>query len=542
MYGCHFCGRYSDDFSLYPDTPIPPCRNQGCSTCKRLQTLNAQIRKLQDSVAVLLEEQRQLRSQYNHASHPSIVNSLPHELSTQIFSFYVQMREPGWGDLVSGSQSPGGSIIDSPLLLGAVCRTWRQFVWSSPSLWTSLRLYLDRPISPAGSISRSAQLPLSVQLEVLPPENDFGEDDDSEQVVEDVLLPLIQFLNVSSHRWSSLDLTLPSFVVASYSRYRRVFIRLPSAFSCLSRYNGSPLNITQVAPKELTITSGVALKDLRFKLENLNRFSANDVQPSDVFEVTRRAPELISCRFLMKTSWGLPQNYIHSPPFVHSQIKSLAIFLRTEDTARWFFNGITLPSLTQLETDLPMGSPSTTSFLYFLQRSKCILETLSLSMDRTADSKNIVEILRNCPSLHHLSLNLRLAYDITSQRFPCLDGFYSALSGHLSPSEVPIEPILPGIKTFKLIGGQTFCAKLISGLFAPSAECEDVPLRALEAVEVRIDYHAPVDGPPPPLIDPTTLSSILNFRQRGVAFDLKVAGDDLIQLSINKGSEGNQGE
>ncbi|KAF8893674.1 hypothetical protein CPB84DRAFT_1783087 [Gymnopilus junonius] len=161
MYRCYSCSSL-DTLDPHPDGPYVTCGDEYCSPCGRFDILNDQISQINSSLAALVDERQGLRSQLNNI-HQSIVHRLPLEISTIIFSLYVH----GLGDPENPTPR---KLTDSPLVLGAVCRTWRQIGWSVPYLWTSLTMELGPRIGPTRIqlattwLCRSGQTPLSIKL------------------------------------------------------------------------------------------------------------------------------------------------------------------------------------------------------------------------------------------------------------------------------------------------------------------------------------------------------------------------------------------
>ena len=98
----------------------------------QIAALESEIAQTQAVLLKQQEEHRRLRSQLN--SLPPI-NQLPAEIKTEIF--YRTL-----GPLT------GSKLIEeegkTPLFLGKICQSFRYFVWSTPILWTIIRLWLTK--------------------------------------------------------------------------------------------------------------------------------------------------------------------------------------------------------------------------------------------------------------------------------------------------------------------------------------------------------------------------------------------------------------
>lgn len=65
------------------------------------------------------------------------INRMPFEVISYIFALSLPRRFGAYSDFES-----------APLILGAVCRMWRDIAWSTPQLWNRIKIHLT-PRSPA---------------------------------------------------------------------------------------------------------------------------------------------------------------------------------------------------------------------------------------------------------------------------------------------------------------------------------------------------------------------------------------------------------
>jgi hypothetical protein len=100
------------------------------------------------------------------------------------------------------------SIICQPLVLGAVCQSWRDIAWTTPQLWTTIAIIISgHPPDPSSRlqlldqwITRSGHVPLDISLRTAR--------DLQPSIVEPSVFPLIDLLNQYSSRWRSLHLSV----------------------------------------------------------------------------------------------------------------------------------------------------------------------------------------------------------------------------------------------------------------------------------------------------------------------------------------------
>ncbi|KAJ6456188.1 hypothetical protein C8R45DRAFT_583454 [Mycena sanguinolenta] len=97
----------------------------------RLEELDEELDALECKLRVLATERERVMHDLNSIVYP--VLTLPPEITSEIFSHYVM--DPSLGR--SRKSTPGRG----PLTLASVCQSWRRICFSTPRLWTSLRIY-----------------------------------------------------------------------------------------------------------------------------------------------------------------------------------------------------------------------------------------------------------------------------------------------------------------------------------------------------------------------------------------------------------------
>ena len=101
---------------------------------KALESEKAQTQALVAQKQSLLLEQR--RGLYSKLNSLSPVDKLPVEIKTEIFYNTLPVHPTPKYCKDKGTEM-------HPFFLGKICRGWRQFVWSTPVLWTILHLWLS---------------------------------------------------------------------------------------------------------------------------------------------------------------------------------------------------------------------------------------------------------------------------------------------------------------------------------------------------------------------------------------------------------------
>lgn len=129
------------------------------------------------------------------------IQRLPPELLSMIFWHAIPRR--------SGYVEP--SINAAPLLLGRICKKWRDLADDSPELWSSISLFLFRPYSKAMKayeswISKSSSSPLFIKIQVLSvPASERTTDRSG------ILEQFMDKIANQSHRWYKADISVPSY-------------------------------------------------------------------------------------------------------------------------------------------------------------------------------------------------------------------------------------------------------------------------------------------------------------------------------------------
>lgn len=163
-----------------------------CDPCSELVDLNIEICHIQRQLTNLLQKRVSLKTKINHR-HDCLIHGVPLEIASHIFGFYHERSLSPVHFSLESRKAPLG-----PLILSRVCNKWKQIVYSTPQLWTSVHIYSDRSYTtPLDKIRqrlrRSGQLPLSISLFC---------------VTSSSALKIIDFLKELAPRWGVLQLLM----------------------------------------------------------------------------------------------------------------------------------------------------------------------------------------------------------------------------------------------------------------------------------------------------------------------------------------------
>lgn len=485
-----------------------------CGLCTKLDRLNAQIVQAKSLLQNLSHQRNELRFQLNPA-HPSMIDRMPAEVASHVFMFFATGK-------------------DSPLTLGAVCQTWRQIAWSAPSLWTSLTIkVLGSRVSKTRIqlakewLGRSGKLPLSIFL-CCPlwknPVIDLAG-----------FYELINIINERCNQWYSLDMDLPSSLLARLNDSNCVspILHTLSLTSAESPMNELTLHTNRVTPRTVKI-DGHRLSPRSLNWNKVTHLTATLLYVDQILEILLLGPRLEECHLSHVGSRNL-----YSPAEAHrrvtnSRLKSLEITLLSSSISH-FFGGITLPVLENLSVSSCSGRLPTEELLAFIERSASDLKSLSLD-DMGLSSQEWIEIAISTPSLEHLSIGL---YPGDEDE---LRTFYRALAGHFrtsnNPSPTLSEPLLPSLQTFKWLGDGAFPWEVIPDFLVPLSQDDDAPPRPLNLIQVYCNSNE--EGGFIPYVPEVILGRLASFNQVEFQFEIHLddGTGDLWQMSLKTISQG----
>ncbi|KAF9558275.1 hypothetical protein CPC08DRAFT_562423 [Agrocybe pediades] len=290
-----------------PVTPLDYLKSGGgcpfapstCEPCQAFPELEEEIKKTAERLKSLLSRHRALRTEVNHR-HSPIIRDLPVEILTGIFDAY--MPDDYKKISVVPHYRPTISQTPTPLHLGAVCRSWRQAAWSTPSLWTRVYVSLNKPYTPYLAnqyiilrdwVQRSGSLPVDANIY----EESRQYDNIDKQLVKECLQMVLQ----CADRWRDVRLYL-----------REKWLQL--LFSLFSQKAGTALCTLQLrkldfsGPEEFQMPPNFTLWPQQLDiagswpgrlndLTGLTYLRASYWSWQECLEVLRQAPYLVSCHF-----------------------------------------------------------------------------------------------------------------------------------------------------------------------------------------------------------------------------------------------------
>ncbi|TFK35284.1 hypothetical protein BDQ12DRAFT_324064 [Crucibulum laeve] len=395
--------------------------------------LSAQLVRIEQSIKHLQEQQLFLKTKINFASG---VTKLPPELLSDIFRliFYPIY------DLSSDSHE----LEPSPLFLGQVCSSWRDIAWSTPRLWTSLKIVVSRHMSHDLQaqlveewISRSGQLPLSIYLS------------DPHNILPKVKGPrrLLTVLAACSDYWERID-CFPS--KSCHMGLANAKGRLPALKELILHRGSDPSNpscdLFFRAPslRDISVV-GLRTNSLRLPWSQLQIFRGAKVELRECYELLRLASNLVHAHFedvFQDTTTMLP---FHPMELITlERLEVLEVRGDTERDVGMLLDSVTLPSLLDISLKAKVGGIHLNPIVSLFYRSACNVRRVSVLGSRFSDSNlQFIDFLHICCSVVELHLS-----DYPGPHFPpgLSDRFFEML----------LDNVLPDLRVFDYEGTAKF--------------------------------------------------------------------------------------
>ncbi|CAA7265205.1 unnamed protein product [Cyclocybe aegerita] len=385
-----------------------------CGPCRQLQELEVQIIQVETLLEHLKRRLPSIKTERNRI-HDHLMRSLPPEIMSRIFSFYV----------FSSGDSVDLESTESPLFLGAVCRAWRKVAWDTPSLWSSLKLLIDK--SPSQTIDKSlgtrvkvlqegfacsGGLPLSLSIYSPSKMLFHGPGGDGA-----AWKTLIGILDRYSKRWRVLDFQLPVWYYSTIARglacgfpNLRHLTLIPDQVDRFHPYtlfgSASPTDIPAPTVVEL---ARLQLNEINISWANVVHLELSHMDNKQCLDFLRRATQVtyFKLRNTYASSMNSPENTTH---FTHPRLRVLDCMGPKDFPA--LVRPLLLPSLEEIQ----YYNASHLDFPYadikeLVLHSFCQLKRLCLHGDLFRREEALMDLLFNLPSVEVLTLDCPLPWN-----------------------------------------------------------------------------------------------------------------------------------
>jgi len=427
----------------------------GCSeltkfdTQHNTQVLSPELSKIRCSLATNI----------NHR-HDPLVHRLPFELASKIFVFCVEdfMDEPFSDQINIPLHKPA---LTSPLLLGRVCRTWRDIAWAIPQLWSTMTL-LVRNVTQLYTLagidlihqwlSRSGQQPLNitVQFQFLPQKL---------QGANNAISSIFDPIRDHSYHWRRIHLIVPpnnldgllggldSLPILEHLAIRPSVKPMP--------HLGLDFQLVHTPLLARVEFADLFLRNISLDWTNLTFVGFTCVYIDEIFHILRLAPKLTGATFVRMSneSGDFPDP---TEIYTHQSLRTLHI--QPEDhhfsvDLDPFFSKVAFPSLVDFMYDSSVSDNwfPLNGLLDLFNQSQCSLTHFTLAIHEsgaTMREQDLTFLLRALPTITHLSL-----INFDAKIFLITDHFFQECAEtHHRNADV----FLPYLQVLKYEGGRSF--------------------------------------------------------------------------------------
>ena len=352
-----------------------------------------------------------MNSQLNSLSP---INQLPVEIKAEVF--YNAL----------------GSLTDfvgvNPFFLGKICHCWRDVVWSTPILWTTLYLRLSRDNYKTQSVllrdwlSRTAKHPISFCL-------------DTEEFLQTArpwryhppVTVLTLFASVSA-RWRKIDISFydlqACFNIISPAKKSLPLLTTATIQIVVSEGYDWELGLLRIMAPQLselhlhaTRCLGLLHKVLVAPWHQLQEFFADHCYRDEIRFFLHNAPHIIRCTFRAIKSrileWNSPDEQLRHRPLLLKHLRYLelhftVVYERGVETG-WIFKGqVRFPSLREFSLCNPEDNEPQDAVLLQITnsfQSSPLLEKFTWSGTVEVSDHDLIQALKNIPSVKDLSLD-----------------------------------------------------------------------------------------------------------------------------------------
>ena len=462
---------------------------EGCDPLDELAQLELLLERL-------TQKRYDLKRKINRL-HSPIVRQLPPDVTSTIFEFCLPL-------FTNLRYLPFEMNFPFPLSLGAICSYWRDIAWSTPSLWSSLMVYVSGNDSHTTIVkqwlARSGQLPLSISIYSV---------SNWRQV-----LAVANIINQYSSRWFELDLVLPlSFYQYFHATDNHApilkFLRFHGADQYRSREGVFHLSCPRLEKADFT---SFQMNGMYIQCDNVTHLDLYDMSTIDSLLILRMTPRLVFCSisFFAKQSRARTGAILTSLKFLQLHTSSFHDFL----------NNLITPGLEELRVSR-CDKASIESIASLLKRSTCSLRSFSITCDLSIHLEEFTSLLQLMPSLKTLSL--RSADEESHQHD--LRSIMQLVDKVLSSQSATLQRgLLPNLEVLEYTGQLCLglCPENLHPLPPTDNIVHDGPLHLL-----KLSLHSK------PRIPKTFISCFLSLAARGVTVNVLSRSEDILQSSMD---------
>ncbi|KAF4612153.1 hypothetical protein D9613_004507 [Agrocybe pediades] len=500
-----------------------------CGACRDIEEVEEGIANTVQRLKDLLDRHLELKTTLNHA-HSSTIRDLPIEILCRIF----QSCQEEYFHRDSLQEEASLAHFDVPFKLGAICRTWRQVAWSSPSLWTHISLrrcspskLLDEYLILEEWVPRSGALPLAVYISEYNEDRVKGGDGFWQMSLKLLAQSSARWRDVYIHLgkdsfnylWSQID-SAPRIIDLALGRER--WDDDDGNNQIFPQWKGVKLR-----PERVSILSFYTFhtRQLNINWSRVTHVHSESWDAKECLDLLKMAPLLQSCRFdyVGDDNWDDPPPVDGRPILHHTHLRDLTF--TSHDFCGAFFDHIALPGLKRFSYSLRYISSqgqNNPSLLPFFERSSFQLTYLHLSA-YTLTQKYVISLLDKVPSLAHLRLELASTDDNVPFR-PDLFLQHLARTAEQNDLSNGSRPaFLPRLESFEQDSCTAYPWSVVPDVFGPPSAFGKEGRRPLKSFIVE------TDGLHLPPIPKEVLVKLKELLDVGAVIEYKILGCDRIQ-------------
>ncbi|KAJ7672184.1 hypothetical protein DFH06DRAFT_979499 [Mycena polygramma] len=328
----------------------------------------AEIARYESLIRELKEKRQAAQRSLDSIIYP--VLTLPPEITSEIFFHCL----PTCAD----EECNTADADEAPLLLLRICRTWRKIAISTPALWASIELAMDRTHSAElfeSWLARVGGCPISAKLSA---SHALSPASLATFVSHSCGMKVLELLEMDVATLQVMD-EVASGAIHFSSLQKRTLLQTRKSF----QWKRSTL---LHAPLLREVSLSVATPSfLSLPWNQLTKFTGTVYTNEDCLEVLRLAPSLTECSF---AAFHGTDDIDEDTLIVHSRLTSLTLFDATEksDTGRpvcstEILQFLTLPALQSLYIHCANTGFSDDVFHDFLSRSSPPLRKFAIRQD-----------------------------------------------------------------------------------------------------------------------------------------------------------------
>ncbi|PPQ92280.1 hypothetical protein CVT25_008589 [Psilocybe cyanescens] len=334
------------------------CHLQSCDVCTEFAQLDVQISKAHERLSNLVQKRQDMKKRLNDC-HDLLTNRLPPELISRIFIVVDAELMKEWRLY---------RIFSPALLLGSICKRWRDIAFETPQLWTTVNIqpwkHVNKLDITKAWLRRSRSLPLTVTIHGGEPYV-LGN-----SAAPSTLKPLFDVLRLQSSRWKQIafDQHMPWYILHGLFHEVEDIPPLEALHAYIMRNNLDPIRTSQpLRPKEFYV-GNVSIRKMSLEWNNLTTLNLCTISIDELVQIIRHGTKLTFCDVagVISDKGGYP---LPDTPIVNTSMEHLKIDGLTDDAN--FLQYTTFPSL---------------KFLHYDDFEHCnsALETLSSFLERSA--------------------------------------------------------------------------------------------------------------------------------------------------------------